>query len=269
MREGSKPLGAFCDGQIWMGIKSGLEEAFVINSKIRSAILKRNRRAEEIIKPHLNGRDVRRYFVNHSDAWLIYTYHGVDMSRYPQVERHLLKFKTKLQKRATKQAWYELQQPQYNFASSMEKPKIIFPDIATMPRFALDEDGCYGSNTTYIIPRHDLYLLGLLNSRLGAFYFKQTCAGLEGAGETYLRFFGQYLEGFPVQSTNSPNRADKVVKLVDAMLRLHKHLAGAKSSAQKGNLQRQIDATDAEIDRLVYDLYGLTAKEIALVEGQG
>ena len=52
------------------------------------------------------------------------------------------------------------------------------------------------------------------------------------------------------------------------MLALHKQLAAAKSAAQKAIIQRQIDATDAEIDRLVYDLYGLTAEEIALVEGQ-
>ena len=52
------------------------------------------------------------------------------------------------------------------------------------------------------------------------------------------------------------------------MLGLYKQLAAAKSVAQKAIMQRQIDATDAEIDRLVYDLYGLTAEEIALVEGQ-
>ncbi|MGA2630753.1 MAG: hypothetical protein ABSG54_11125 [Terriglobia bacterium] len=64
------------------------------------------------------------------------------------------------------------------------------------------------------------------------------------------------------------NRHDKMVTLVDSMLGLHKQLAAAKSAAQKAIMQRQIDATDAEIDRLVYDLYGLTAKGIALVEGQ-
>jgi hypothetical protein len=58
-----------------------------------------------------------------------------------------------------------------------------------------------------------------------------------------------------------------MVKLVDSMLRLHKQIAAAKSAAQKTIFQRQIDATDAEIDALVYDLYGLTAEEIALVEG--
>jgi hypothetical protein len=59
-----------------------------------------------------------------------------------------------------------------------------------------------------------------------------------------------------------------MVALVDSMLGLHKQLAAAKSEAQKAITQRQIDATDAEIDRLVYDLYGLTAQEIAIVEGQ-
>ena len=59
---------------------------------------------------------------------------------------------------------------------------------------------------------------------------------------------------------------DRMVKLVDAMLALHKDVPAAKSEAQKTVIQRQIDATDAEIDRLVYDLYGLTAEEIAIVE---
>jgi len=59
-----------------------------------------------------------------------------------------------------------------------------------------------------------------------------------------------------------------MVSLVDSMLALHKQLTTAKSAAQKVIMQRQIDATDAEIDRLVYDLYGLTAEEIAIVEGE-
>ena len=58
-----------------------------------------------------------------------------------------------------------------------------------------------------------------------------------------------------------------MVKLAEAMQTLHQQLAAAKSTAQTAVIQRQIDATDAEIDRLVYDLYGLTAKEIAVVKG--
>jgi hypothetical protein len=269
----SKRLRDYCDGQIWMGIKSGLEEAFVIDGGTRSTILKRNRQAEEVIKPHVNGRDVRRYWIDRRDAWLIYTYHGVEISKYPQVERHLLNFRTQLQKRATRQAWYELQQPQRNFAPFMEKPKIIFPDIATMPRFALDESGSYGSNTTYFIPRRDLYLLGLLNSRLGAFYFTQTCAGLEGAAETYLRFFGQYLEGFPVRTLDLSHPADKaqhekMVALVDLMLEMNKKKhSGKLAPSELDRLEREIASTDREIDELVYGLYGIREEERKIVQG--
>jgi hypothetical protein len=215
---------------------------------------------------------VRRYWIDQSDAWLIYTYHGVEISKYPQVERHLLNFRTQLQKRATKQAWYELQQPQYNFAPFMEKPKIIFPDIATMPRFALDECGSYGSNTTYFIPRCDLYLLGLLNSRLGAFYFTQTCAGLEGAGGIYLRFFGQYLQGFPVHIVNFSKgtdqaRHDKMVALVECMLEMNKKKhSGKLAPSELDRLDRGITSTDQEIDELVYELYGITDEERKIVE---
>jgi hypothetical protein len=109
----------------------------------------------------------------------------------------------------------------------MDEPKIIFPDIATTPRFAMDEVGHYGSNTTYFIPLRDFYLLGLLNSALGRFYFSTVCAGLEGSGETYLRFFGHYLEGFPVRTINFSDpadkaRHDKLVELVERMLELNK-----------------------------------------------
>ena len=74
---------------------------------------------------------------------------------------------------------------------------------------------------------------------------------------------------FPaINFSNPAHKAhhDRVVKLVDAMLALHKQLAAVKSESQKSLIQRQIDATDAEIDRLVYDLYGLTTDEIAIVE---
>ena len=62
------------------------------------------------------------------------------------------------------------------------------------------------------------------------------------------------------------SRHDRMVALVENMLTLHKQLATAKSEAQTTVLQRQIPSTDAEIDRLVYDLYGLTQAEIGIME---
>ena len=85
------------------------------------------------------------------------------MKPYPAVLEDLQLFRDRLQRRATKQAWYELQQPQYAYAPLMERPKIVFPDIATTCRFALDTKGYFGANTVYFLPTDDPRLLGLLN----------------------------------------------------------------------------------------------------------
>jgi len=116
-----------------------------------------------------------------------------------------------------------------------------------------------------------LYLLGLLNSRLSQFYFVKTCVALEGKAESYLRFKRQYVEGFPVRPINFSDPADvachdRMVTLVEQMLELHKRLAAA-SQAERELYQRQIDATDREIDGLVYELYELTQEEIQVVAG--
>ena len=197
----------------------------------------------------------------------------MEIEKYPAIVEYLRPFKNRLQKRATKQKWYELQQPQFNYAPYFDGPKIVFPDIATSPRFALDEIGYYGATTIFFIPQRDLYLLGLLNSKLSHFYFVETCAALEGKGESYLRFKRQYVEGFPVRTIHFDDPADvahhdKVVGLVERMLALHQKLAAAAIPADKQLYQRQVEATDRQIDALVYELYGLTEEEIGIVQGR-
>ena len=265
LRTNSVPLINVVDGKICMGIKSGLTEAFVISGEQRKRILAKNAQAKEIIRPFLQGRNIRRYRLDASDEFLIYTYHGIDMRPYPKVIEHLRPFKERLEQRATQQAWYELQQPQFAYKELLEKPKIVFPDIATSCRFTLDTGGHFGANTVYFLPTDDLFLLGLLNSTLAHFYFVQTCAALEGQGEAYLRFFGQYMEGFPVCQADDAQK-DRIADLVKAMLALEQHLSAAKTAHDKTVVQRQIDATDGQIDRLVYELYGLTEEEVRIVE---
>jgi adenine-specific DNA-methyltransferase len=270
----NQSLREYCGGLIGRGIVSGLTEAFTIDAQRRDEILLDNPKADEIIKPFLNGRDVRRYNIECKNIYLIYTYHGINIRDYPAVEQHLKPFRGKLKERATKQAWYELQQPQYRFSQYMDSPKIIFPDIATTPRFALDTLGFYGSNTTYFLPTPDKYLLGLLNSRLGHFYFSKTCAGLEGKNEIYLRFFGQYLEGFSVRTINFSDpedkaRHDRMVQLVDQMLAAKQQLAQSRTDRDKAFYESKCAALDRQIDQLVYELYQLTDDEIAIVEAAG
>jgi hypothetical protein len=243
-----------------------LAEAFVISRQVRDSLVRDNPEAAEAIKPLLNGRDIRRYLIEPQEQFLLYLPHGVNIARYPAVEEHLRPFKAALENRATSQEWYELQQPQERFSAWLGGPKIIFPDIATHPRFALDEEGFFGTNTVYFIPRTDRALLGLLNSKLAFFYFQQVCAGLEGGDEVYLRFFGQYLEGFPVAALTKKD-GPRLVSLVDSMLALHKRRAAEQLPQRREQIQREIEATDRQIDRIVYELYGLSEAEVAIVEG--
>ena len=115
------------------------------------------------------------------------------------------------------------------------------------------------------------YILGVLNSRLISWYF--LARSNVGQRDDFPKIVLKETRSLPVcpidpkcQSQRSAH--DRMVKLVDSMLALHKHVASAKSESQRGAIQRQIDATDAEIDRLVYDLYGLTKEEIAIVESR-
>jgi len=115
------------------------------------------------------------------------------------------------------------------------------------------------------------YLLGLINSRLLSFWFAKKFDKLQR--KIFPQFKVRELAVFPIHRVDfsvpdERARHKRMVKLVDSMLRLHKQLAAAKSEGQRGILQRQIDSTDTTIDRLVYDLYGLTEEEVAIVEGK-
>ena len=264
-------LNSYISSKPFFGVKTGLNKAFIIDRATRDHLMVKDPKSAEIIKPLLAGRDVHRYSIEFKDRYLIWTYIGVPIDKYSAISKHLKQFQPQLEKRWDKgNFWWELRACDYY--DKFETPKIIYPDIATTCRFALDRDGYFSSNTTYFIPSDDLYLLGILNSMLGQFYFSEVCAGLEGGGTTYLRFFGQYLEGFPVHTINFSDpldkaRHDKMVALVEQMLDLHKRLKAAKTPHDKTQLQRRIDTTDKQIDQLVYELYGLAEEEIRIVEG--
>ena len=268
LQQKSVSLKEYTHRKPYFGVKTGFNEAFVIDQTTRDELIAKDSKSVEIIKPLVVGRDVRRYILEYKERYLIWTYIGVSIKDYPAIFQYLKSFEQQLQKRWDKgNHWWELRACDY-YAKFMQ-PKIIYPDIATSCRFVLDTQGYFGANTTYFIPGNDLYLLGILNSRLAFFYFSTVCAGLEGGGKTYLRFFGQYLEGFPVSTRPSGSTvAMDVTNLVEHMLRLHQQLAAALTPTDKTLLQRQIDSTDAQIDALVYELYGLNDDEIKLVEGR-
>ena len=161
-------------------------------------------------------------------------------------------------------------------AKQASTPKIIIAGMTKVLECGVDLRGEFvaGKSTSVIFSNIDLrYLAGLLNSRLVNFYYNTTYGGDKLSGG-YLRIGPPQLSTIPVATVNlesSHDRArhDRMVALVEQMLQLHRDLAAAKTAHDKTLAERQIAATDKQIDRLVYELYGLTEEEIAVVEGSG
>ena len=191
---------------------------------------------------------------------------------HPKVSQHLEPFTVACQKRQDQgEYWWELRSCDYY--QYFEQSKIIFPDICKGPRFFLDRSGVYLANTGYILGVDDPYLLGILNSRV--FWFAISHISIPfgvRAGEYRYRLIYQYMEKVPIKELHVGNELDQVkgIKLRDLvgqMLGLNEKRPLVNAPHDQTRLQRQIEATDWEIDRLVYDLYELTDEEIAIVEG--
>ena len=161
--------------------------------------------------------------------------------------------------------------PLCKYYDEFEKPKIMLPDISLRGNFTFDAKGeYYCVNTAYIISNSELYLLGILNSSLITFFYKNLSSSYRGG---YLRFIYQYLVKLLIQTINfsKPDEKklhDQMVNLVEQMLNLNKKLNNAKLPQEKNLLQRQIETTDKQIDQLVYELYDLTDDEIKIVESE-
>jgi hypothetical protein len=117
------------------------------------------------------------------------------------------------------------------------------------------------------------YLLGVLNSRLLSFLYPLVSTKI--VAESFPRLSVKDIKRLPIRPINFSDpadkaRHDKMAALVEQMLDLHQRLAAAHAGArgEQERLQRLIDSTDAQIDALVYELYGLTAEEAAVVEGR-
>ncbi len=278
------PLANYVEGRIFYGIKTGLNEAFIIDNKTRMALIAKDKRSAELIKPLVGGEDIRRWIFHNKDLWLIFTRRGIEIEKYPAIKEHLSKWKAELTpkknssdkvgRKPGRYKWFEIQDD-VAYYQAFESPKIIFPDIAKGPRFCLDTKGNYLANTAYCLGTDDKYLLGILNSRL--FWFAISNISIPfgiRAGEYRYRLIYQYMEKVPIRPINLSDPADKarhvkVVEFVDRMLELNKQKhSGKLAPSQVERIDREIAATDAEIDDLVYELYGITGEEREIIGGK-
>ncbi len=151
-------------------------------------------------------------------------------------------------------------------------PKILLRKTGNKLVAHLDDQGIYAEQSVYLLlPQPNInpsFVISILNSKLLQYLF-QNCFITNPIAYPYIQHYD--LENLPIRNIDFSNKSektlhDKMVSLVEVMLDLHKKLASAKTPNEKTVLQRQIDATDDQIDQLVYELYGLTADEIAIVE---
>lgn len=281
IKQQGMPLGEYVKGKIYYGIKTGLNEAFVVDDETRTRLIAEDPKSKELIKPFILGRDVKRYKQTTSGKYLILIPKGwtrtaskgvIDgwgwlKKQYPAITNHLAPFSDKAKSRYDQgEYWWELRTCDYY--EEFERPKIMYAEIATRGQFTLDNDNSYSDTTTYILGTDDKYLLCILNSRLWTFLFSKTSSQIRGG---FSRWKRQYMAPLPIRTINFTDAADmalheRLTGLVDQMLTLHKQHAAAKTAYEKTAIERQIDATDQQIDTLVYELYGLTEEEINIVE---
>jgi hypothetical protein len=298
LRQMPVKLGDVAD--IFVGLQTSADDVFIMNLveedsrtlRLKSKSLEAEWTFEkDLFFPIVSGTDVHRYSPLPKRQYVLFPYTVDDdsvnlidfetiLKKYPKTAAYLQANKKRLENREKGKAkgarWFG-----YIYLKNMtrqSKVKLCVPRLVDRLYATYDTEGTHFLDNVDVggitlkpnYQQHSLaYLLGLLNSSLLCWYFPFVSAPFRGGWRSANR---QFLSQLPIRVINfdDPNDAlqhRRLVTLVTQMLELHKQLRAARIAADREMLQRQIDATDEQINALVYALYGLTEEEIAVVEG--
>ncbi|MGL2628740.1 DUF7149 domain-containing protein [Helicobacter pylori] len=265
--------------QIYRGILTGCNEAFIIPTEKRDEILKNcddaqkdergmseRERTKELIKPILRGKDIKRYSYEWADLWVIATFPSLklDIDDYLSLKTYLSQFRPRIDqsgekgcRKKTSNQWFETQDT-IAYHGDFEKEKIVWASVGFVEYCMIP--GLLILDTNYFFEVSKFgntknYLLGLLNSKLLTFWLKLKNTPLGDIG-AYRNYKYNIME-LPMVKITAKNKkiADKITALVDKILQ-------AKAKDPKANTQ----GLEKEIDALVYQLYNLTDEEIKTIE---
>jgi len=271
-----KPLKEW-DVNIYRGVLTGLNEAFIITTEKRNEILvnckdaDERKRTEAIIKPILRGRDIKRYYYEWAGVWVIGTFPALhlDIEQFPSLKKYFLdnfdirqleqsgKKYPELGFNARKKTgnkWFETQD-QIAFYPEFEKEKVVWKRIGSVIRFAFDDKYTYPLDSNVVMTGNNMkYLCGYLNSTLS---IKQLLENSPKTGTGDVIISVQALEPHKVPPILPSNihTVSQIEQLVDQIL-----------AAKKQNPHADTTALEKRIDQLVYQLYGLTEEEIKIIE---
>ena len=266
------------DIQINYGIKTGCNEAFIIDTAKRNEILtncqteEEHKRTAELIRPILRGRDIKRYGYEWAELWLIATFPSrhYNIEEYPAVKQYLLSFgierleqtgkthivngeKVKSRKK-THNKWFETQDS-ISYWEDFSKPKIVYMEIQTdnekegypFPCFSYDNSNKIVLNTAYIISSNTedvRFILGVINSKMGRFLTKLYVSQLQ---KRQFRMLAQYVKNFPIPKLPQ-NEIDYIIKAVEY------------------NINKCNSELEEKINRAVCSWYNLNADELNFIE---
>lgn len=265
LRSKGTPLEKYVGGRFYYGIKTGLNEAFVIDQATRDRLIKEDPKSAELIRKWIRGKDITRWRSEWNGWYAIlfpYGFHA-ELKNYPAILRHLSRFEKELKARGQCQTsrggkdegqhhWLELDNnPKPEYLDAFNKPKIIFADIGKHLKACFDESGLVCGNTAYIIPEASEALLAVLLSKVVDWYSRMTFQGL---GDPWaggrLRYIHQNMAHIPIPEIN-----DEQIEKLETLGRNAANSAGA-----------QLNDIESKIDHVVYNLFELSPDEIAKIE---
>lgn len=192
-------------GSPYAGIKTGYNKAFILNASTKDKLIKADPKSADLLRPIVFGNEVHPWRTESKDQWIIYIpKNRVLIDEYPAIRDWLLPFKERLQQRAAKQEWFELQQPQYSFCETYSATKLIYRDIADCPTFSVDT-GSFIDMTCFCLGGASYFEAALLNSKAMWFALKSTTTIASGG---FFRMKSQYLEPLPIPFTSDVAKSE-------------------------------------------------------------
>jgi hypothetical protein len=259
------------DDGIQRGVSPDLKEAFIVDENI---IKKYELESFKLKKVLTGGKHVKRYYIGYQGDYLIYNTNKDDFSKIPNICAYIKQFKDRITCKEViqkKHSMYALHRPRKESIFTKNK-KILGVITEDEIIVAFDENSFYATDGLYIFsPTEEInprYVMGILNSRFFKFFYR--LISLE-SGRVLAQVKPKIISQLPIRTIDFSNPSekaqhDKLVALVENMLELQKKHHEAKMEQDKELYERQIKIVDAQIDRLVYELYGLTEEEIKVVE---
>lgn len=204
IRKGRKTLGEIY-GDPYAGIKTGLNAAFIVDLAERNHLIETAPDSKDLLKPIIFGKELEQWHIASANKFIIYIPKSVfRIGDYPAIEQRLETFKERLENRATKQEWFELQQAQNAFAPTFESTKLVYRDITNRPSFSVDS-GSYIDMTCFCLKGAAHYEAALFGSNVLWFVLTSETTIARGG---YFRMKSQYLKPLPIPATTSDQRAE-------------------------------------------------------------